>query len=129
MVVTAGLSTFERILALASDDAAGLARAFDGEVDWVDLSHRARGHGLFTLLVHECERAGVDVPATVRENCARDHAVASLWHAHLLSSLGTLGEIFSTAGLRVVALKGPLLAERIYPEGALRPSVDLDLLG
>ena len=27
-----------------------------------------------------------------------------------------------------MALKGPLLAERIYPEGALRPSVDLDLL-
>ena len=39
-----------------------------------------------------------------------------------------MGEIFSAANVPVVALKGPLLAERLYPEGALRPSVDLDLL-
>jgi Uncharacterised nucleotidyltransferase len=121
-------SRLERILAHAPDDPAGLARALEDSANWDALAREARGHGLFTLLVHECERAGRSVPATIREDYDRHHAIASVWHAHLMAALGALGEIFAEANERVVALKGPLLGERVYPEGALRPSVDLDLL-
>jgi Uncharacterised nucleotidyltransferase len=121
-------SRLERILASAPDDPVGLVHALDGFADWESLANEAREHGVFTLLVHECDRAGGVVPANVREDAARHHAVASVWHAHLVASLDALGELFSAADLRVVALKGPLLAERFYPEGALRPCVDLDLL-
>jgi hypothetical protein len=121
-------SPLERILSSTPDDPEGLARGFAAGVNWPDLARAAQDHGLFTLLVHECDRAGVVVPPDIRKQWARHCAIASVWHAHLLASLDALGEIFSTAGLPVAALKGPLLAERIYPEGALRPSVDLDLL-
>jgi len=121
-------SRLEGILAHASGDPVGLRRAFQSSGNWDDLSREAREHGLFTLLVHECDHAGVDVPATVRHDWARHHAVASAWHGHLLASLDALGGIFSAANVPVAALKGPLLAERVYPEGCLRPSIDLDLL-
>jgi hypothetical protein len=121
-------SRLERILARAPDDPVGLARALESTTDWDGLAREAREHGLFTLLVHDCDRAGVSVPVTIREDSDRLHAIASVWHAHLLAALDALGQIFAEANERVVALKGPLLGERIYPEGALRPSVDLDLL-
>jgi Uncharacterised nucleotidyltransferase len=122
------VSRLERILSCPPDDPVARVHAVESVTDWVGLAQMAREHGLLTLLVHECERAGAVVPAPVREDAARHHAIASVWHAHLLASLDRLGEMFSAASVPVAALKGPLLAERIYPEGALRTSVDLDLL-
>jgi Uncharacterised nucleotidyltransferase len=121
-------SQLERILACSPGDPVGLVRALGGVEDWDRLARDAREHGVFTLLVHECERARAVVPTAVREDAARHHAVATVWHAHLLASLDALGDLFSRALLHVTSLKGPLLGERLYPEGALRPSVDLDLL-
>lgn len=120
-------SQLERLLALAPDDPAALARLAES-ADWDRLSSESREHGLFTLLVHECERAGARVPVGIREDSERHHAIASVWDAHQLATLDGLGEVLSAANVTVVALKGPLLAERLYPEGALRPSIDLDLL-
>jgi hypothetical protein len=117
----------ERALASLPDDPVALARVLES-ADWDRLSTDAREHGLFTLLAHECDRNGVALPPRVRDERDRHHAIASVWHAHLLAALDALGEIFSIAAVPVVALKGPLLAERIYPDGALRPCVDLDLL-
>ena len=121
-------SRLERILACAPDDPAGLLQALDGAREWDRLAENAREHGVFTLLVHECDRAGIAVPPQIRDESARHHAIVGVWHSHLVTSLDELGEIFSRTKLSVVALKGPLLGERLYPEGALRPSVDLDLL-
>ncbi len=121
-------SRLERLLACVPDDPHGLTRALDGIADWQALAREARDQGLFTLLVGACERAGGRVPPDIRDDYARHHAIASVWHAHLLASLDALGDVFAAAKLDVAALKGPLLAERLYPEGALRASVDLDLL-
>jgi hypothetical protein len=117
----------ERVLASVPDDPGALGGTLQG-ADWERLSNEAREHGVFTLLVRECQGASASVPVEVREDAVRLHAIASVWHAHLLASLDALGELFSAAKVPVVALKGPLLAERLYSEGALRASVDLDLL-
>ena len=42
--------------------------------------------------------------------------------------LGKIDRAFAGAGLSAVALKGPLLAERLYARPAARPSSDVDLL-
>lgn len=42
--------------------------------------------------------------------------------------LSEVAEALAARGVVPAALKGPVLAERIYPEPALRPSSDLDLL-
>lgn len=47
---------------------------------------------------------------------------------HAAESLRSLLEAFRVAGIRAIPLKGPLLAERLYPDPALRPTSDLDLL-
>jgi hypothetical protein len=49
-------------------------------------------------------------------------------NAELIRELKTLTRLFADAGIPVVALKGICFALTIYPEPALRPMVDLDLL-
>jgi hypothetical protein len=53
---------------------------------------------------------------------AASRAAHDRLRAHLAEALGAL------RGIPVVALKGPLLGERLYPDPRARPSTDLDLL-
>jgi hypothetical protein len=121
-------SPLERLLTLVPGDPSAFARAARGIADWNAVANEAREHGLFGVLVHACQAAGSPVPDAILRDYARHQAIASVWHSHLLASLDELGAIAVGAGIRMVALKGPLLAERLYPDAALRPSVDLDLL-
>src|SRR5207253_1678920 len=46
----------------------------------------------------------------------------------MLRALAEALEAFDEAEIRVASLKGPILAQRIYPADVVRPSTDLDLL-
>jgi hypothetical protein len=121
-------SPLERLLTLVPGDPSALAQACRDIDDWNAVANEAREHGLFGVLIHACQEAGCSVPDAIQRDFVRHQTIASVWHAHLLSSLDELAAIFHGARIPVVALKGPLLAERLYSHGALRPSVDLDLL-
>jgi hypothetical protein len=121
-------SPLERLLTLVPGDPSVLAQASLGIDDWNAVATEARSHGLFGLMVHACLEAGCRVPDAIQRDFVRHQTIASVWHSHLLASLDELAGVFRVARIPVVALKGPLLAERLYPQGALRPSVDLDLL-
>ena len=80
------------------------------------------------LLAWQAERGAWPLPAAVGaawRKARRDAAMAALGQqAALRLALARLGE----AGIAAVALKGVALAWRHYPEAALRPMRDLDLL-
>ena len=80
------------------------------------------------LLAWHAERGAWPLPAAVGaawHKARRDAAMAALsQQAALRLALAQLGE----AGIAAVALKGVALAWRHYPEAALRPMRDLDLL-
>jgi hypothetical protein len=121
-------SPLERLLTLVPGDPPALADASRNIDDWNAVATEAREHGLFGVMVHACQEAGCRVPDAIQRDFVRHQTIASVWHAHLLASLEELAGIFHGARIPAVALKGPLLAERLYPHGALRPCVDLDLL-
>jgi hypothetical protein len=68
------------------------------------------------------------LPGAVRAAIERHRAVQDLWQGHLLRGLEAAVTALSNAGVRSCALKGPALAARLYPDGATRPSLDVDLL-
>ena len=95
---------------------------------WPAIAAMAAAHRLEPLLAWQAERGGWPVPVGVAEtwHTARRHAalVALAQQAALRLALAALGE----AGIAAVALKGVALAWRHYPEAALRPMRDIDLL-
>ena len=88
----------------------------------------AAAQRLEPLLCWQAERGGWALPETVAaawRSARRDAAIAALaQQAALRLALARLGE----AGIAAVALKGVALAWRHYPEAALRPMRDIDLL-
>lgn len=93
-----------------------------GPIDWALLHEQARDHGLLTLLHESLIASGVAVPEFFREAAIAQWASAHLLAAGLESTLDALN------GVPVMPLKGPMLAEALYGDPALRPSNDLDLL-
>jgi hypothetical protein len=107
----------ERFRALAADVA-----------DWDALLEAAALHGVDGVLVHHLAAHDVAWPAHTREDWLGRQAFERLAQRRvgrvLDEALGALGR----EGVIVCPLKGPLLEARLYPEGALRRSSDVDLL-
>lgn len=82
----------------------------------------AAPHGLDGLLAWHLEARGETLDATTREHLAVE-AIRQRWLAAALREA-----LAALRPLRVVALKGPLLAERYWPSPELRRGTDLDLL-
>lgn len=96
---------------------------------WDALAEAAEYHGLAPILYHTLDSA---CPELIPENvarrlhdCYRDSAKRNVL---LTARLFALLDAFEAKSIAVVPLKGPLLAELLYPDPVLRPFSDLDLL-
>ena len=74
------------------------------------------------------ERADLEVPAEVRSRLADAYLQATLRALKIERELIRVVRTLREAGIPCVALKGAYLAYHVYPEPALRPLKDLDLL-
>ncbi len=101
------------------------ARVFTG---WKDLPAQAEAHGMAPLLWRHLCNSGADVPEetarTLRGLYLR-HRLRNKIHARLLMEVM---EILRQAGIQPWVLKGLALAYKYYPDPALRPVGDIDLL-
>ena len=71
---------------------------------------------------------GPTVPAGIRGRLARGAAAAGTRHLVMTAELGRVLRRCRAERLDVIVLKGPALAETVYPTPVLRPFSDLDLL-
>jgi hypothetical protein len=124
----------DRLLALAARPAldstgrAVFASALAGFGDWDRLVARAEAHGLAPLLRAHLRAVGVSLPgpgaATLIGLAAYHRRRAAAQETALGDALDALGP----AGVSPLLLKGAALARLIYPDPALRPMGDIDLL-
>lgn len=86
----------------------------DTSTDWPRLLDEARDHGLLTLLHESLVASGIAVPEFFHEAAIAQWASAQILAAGLESTLDAL------KGITVMPLKGPMLAEELYGDPALR---------
>lgn len=115
--------------ALAPEQRRRLAELLAGRLDWELLLRAAEAQGVEPLLCwHLSESAGEAVPVTLRERLKARFAL------HARSNLLLAGELvrilgrLEAAGIPALAYKGPVLAESLYGNLALRQFSDLDIL-
>jgi hypothetical protein len=99
------------------------------DLDWTATITAADVEDLLPALAHLA--AGLPdavVPGPARERLACDARAGRARHLVMTAELGRVLRRCRAAGLPVIVLKGPALAETVYPEPALRPFSDLDLL-
>ena len=75
-------------------------------------------------------RAGLwdSVPAAARQRLTDGLAASRARHLVMTRELTRVLRHWAAEGIDVIPLKGPVLAEAVYPDAALRPFRDLDLL-
>jgi hypothetical protein len=100
-----------------------------GGLDWVELTRMARFHGV-TGLLHNAI-AGLPeylISQEERSPLVDDHRVQARANLGMVAHLGRILDVFSSQGLQVIPLRGPVLATRAYGNVSLRTLGDLDLL-
>jgi hypothetical protein len=117
-----------RLLAHTFGDLDRLADETAAVGDWSHLIGASIRHGVAEVLVHYLGACGAAVPDEVRAEVDRHRSVQGLWQHHLGDVLDAALHALAERSVPVVALKGPIFAERLYPNVEMRPSFDLDLL-
>jgi Uncharacterised nucleotidyltransferase len=98
-------------------------------LDWDGLVDAADAEDLLPALTHALGTLPLaGVPRVVRRRLTERVAASRARHLVMLRELGPVLRGCAAAGIDVIVLKGPALAEHVYPEPTLRPFSDLDLL-
>jgi len=99
------------------------------DLDWAALLTLAEAEDVLPAVAYAATTARwTTVPAAARRHLVDVLAASRARHLVMTSELARALRRFATDGIDVMALKGPVLAETVYPDPALRPFSDLDLL-
>lgn len=101
------------------------AERFDA---WHILPAQAELHGMAPLLWHHLRIAGLPLPSHTEKTLQGLVLRHRLLHRTHMTVLKEINRLFEQSGIRAVLLKGLALASQYYPDPALRPVSDLDLL-
>jgi hypothetical protein len=99
--------------------------------DWAEVLEVARGHGLIPWLAQVMRQSASAASATPAEDLARLDLLAAAAALHsdaLFDELARVLAALAESDVVPIVLKGPALANTIYPTRDLRPFGDLDLL-
>lgn len=110
---------------LISDDLSQMGRQ-----DWDDLTQITTDHLLGPLLYQSLSREAIidSTPPKVIENLRTQYQLHRARNLNAYQKLAELTELLTSNNIASVALKGAYLSIAAYPDIALRPMRDLDLL-
>ena len=100
------------------------------DLDWDRVTEISYRHGIAPLIYYNLKRREVTGVVTssalnkLKESYYGNAARNGLLYRELHKVLGSLKDV----GIEVIVLKGAMLAETVYPNRALRPMNDIDLL-
>jgi hypothetical protein len=92
--------------------------------DWPALATLAETHGVLPLVHRALSAAGTEIPDDFQRAVVNSRQSSEMLAAQLEQLLAG----FAQHGIDVIPLKGPVLAETLYGDVAMRPCEDLDLL-
>ncbi|MDF2834497.1 MAG: Renal dipeptidase [Paenibacillus sp.] len=99
------------------------------DVDWQAFIELARHHRVFPTINRKLqEQRPIRVPAFVIGMFQKDYYRNTLQMLALSGEMEQLATTFQSADIRVLFLKGPVIAADLYGDVSLRTSCDLDML-
>lgn len=120
-------ATLQLLLACLPNDRSNFFARAVAVRDWDRVLRQAEVHGVLGVLHGPLIDLKV-LPVAVQDFLEQRRELERLWGAHLCDTLRIVLAAMQDAGVRTIALKGPILAERLHRDGSLRRSGDLDLL-
>ncbi|HYG98205.1 MAG TPA: nucleotidyltransferase family protein [Terriglobales bacterium] len=123
-----GISQEWEVLVACAQQRNGFPKSRCSEVDWENLIRLALSHGMAPLLGSYLEQHAGSMPEGPSRRLQQTHAQALRHNLRLCTHLLQALRALDTCGVSAIPFKGPLLAERLYGNVALRQSSDLDVI-
>ncbi len=98
------------------------------EADWDLFTHMAKAEGVAPLMYHAMTHSAFQAPEVTRQKLQAAYYESAAFNQMIFTEMGRVVQALNEAGIPVIVLKGAALATTIYPDPALRPMSDLDLL-
>ncbi len=97
---------------------------------WSDILSELKSHWITTLLYRQIGSLPRQCrpPETITNQMRAAFLESRVCCMHMERQLGEILDTFQKEGIRSLVLRGPALAWSVYPDPAMRPSSDLDLL-
>jgi hypothetical protein len=105
-----------------------LSRQIESFTSWQELPAQAELHGMAPLLWHHIHQAGISIPLKTEQTLKGLYIRQRVFIQAHTQVLVEINSLFEQAGIRALVLKGLALAYQYYPDPALRPVSDIDLL-
>ena len=95
---------------------------------WDELPGQAELHGMGPLLWHHLKKANLSVPLETQRIISGLYLRHRRWNEANAQTVLAITSLLEKVGIRAILLKGLGLAYEYYPDPAMRPSSDIDLL-
>lgn len=104
-----------------------LLEAFS-EADWDLFARMAKAEGVAPLMHFALTHSAFQAPEPIRQKLQLDYYASAAFNQVILTEMARVVQALNEANIPVIVLKGAALAWTVYPDPALRPMSDLDLL-
>ncbi len=106
-----------------------VAQSFlEADADWETLQREARRHRVLSLFYHVLEKLlGPRLPSPILDRIQQHRRGVRVQNTFVIQELKRVTQRFEEAGVPLLVMKGPVLAETAYGDIALRQSVDADV--
>ncbi|MCI2255184.1 nucleotidyltransferase family protein [Domibacillus sp. PGB-M46] len=98
-------------------------------IDWALFIEQAKHHRVYPLLFHTLKKFdSAVIPESVQQEIHQDYQFNTFRMLYLSAEMDTVCKEFEKAGIQLLCLKGPVVAQDLYGELSLRTSNDADVL-
>lgn len=100
------------------------------EPEWREILEATRRHGIGPLVFHAIRKNKLDrrVPPSIRTPLRQAYLATAVSNARRFHFLSEIAAAFQARSIPLILLKGAHLAQFVYPDAALRPMSDIDIL-
>lgn len=112
------------------ETASSLEELIDQEIDWKEVLQLSYFHGLAPILYYTLNKLPQNsaIPMKILGELRTHYYQTMHFNMRLYNILNSILKTFKKHKLALILIKGPILAEQVYPNIALRPISDIDLL-
>lgn len=100
----------------------------ENEVNWTEVVDEALAYGLGPLLYAAVQQANIIPNPAIMEMLHMTYLASATQNMLVMKDLNFIVNVLNQAELRHILLKGSALVQSVYPDPALRPMLDIDLL-
>ncbi|MHB1464023.1 MAG: nucleotidyltransferase domain-containing protein [Thermoleophilia bacterium] len=117
-------------LQLDESKAATLRRLLAGGIDWDLLLYHASFHGTTGLIYRNLVKLDEEglVQPEIWERLKSTYLMTAALSMQQMANFKSVAEELAASGIKIIALKGVVLAESVYGDLGLRPFADVDVL-